>query len=354
MTRTPPPMRKPVTVRVHYPRTSATITLRTARDWDRDLVANRVDQAGTRYSFSLRLDEPFLHLKPVRRDGTQEHWSVGENYRVSPQSGHDLDLYPAFDADGTCSVCALQELSDGKGRGYSFRVFLPPGYAENTLRRYPVLYMHDGQNVFFPAEAFGGTPWRITETLDVLRSMNLVDPVIVVGIYPNARETDYTRPGYDTYGRFLVETLKPAVDHEYRTLAGPGTTAVMGSSLGGVVAFYLAWEWPGVFGMAACMSSTFGWRDDLFERVAREPRRRTRLYLDSGWPGDNFEVTRAMHELLRARGYRDGADLSYLAFPEGTHNEISWAMRAHLPLQFFFRDTGPHPRVHRTRSRRRD
>ncbi|MEO8680604.1 MAG: alpha/beta hydrolase-fold protein [Vicinamibacterales bacterium] len=346
-------MPKPITVHVHYPPTAATIALRTARDWDRDLIPDRVDRKSTRHSFDLLIDESSLYVKPIRLDGTRRHWSVGENYRVSPQAGRDVDIYPAFDSDGTCSVCEQHHLTDQDGLAHHFRVFLPPGYVENTLRRYPVLYMHDGPNLFFQSEAFGGSHWRIAETLDVLQSMNLVDPMIVVGIYPNARETEYTRPGYEAYGRFLVEVLKPAVDREYRTLTDSGATAVMGSSLGGVVSFYLAWEWPEVFGMAACMSSTFGWRDDLFERVAKEPRRHARLYLDSGWPGDNFEATRLMYDLLRAQGYRDGADLSYLAFPEGAHNEISWAMRAHLPLQFFFRDTGRRPGAPVSRPRRR-
>jgi enterochelin esterase-like enzyme len=75
-----------------------------------------------------------------------------------------------------------------------------------------------------------------------------MEEVIVVGICPNERMTEYTLPGYEDYGRFLVETLKPMVDAKYRTLSGPTDTAVMGSSLGGVVSFYLGWQWPDVFG----------------------------------------------------------------------------------------------------------
>jgi predicted alpha/beta superfamily hydrolase len=110
----------------------------------------------------------------------------------------------------------------------------------------------------------------------------------------------------------------------------------MGSSLGGVVALHLAWQYPQVFGMAMFLSSTFGWRDDLRERIATQARRPIRIYLDSGWPGDNYEATRAMHALLRSRGYVDGRDLEYLAFPEARHDERHWAMRTHIPLQHFF------------------
>ncbi len=95
-------------------------------------------------------------------------------------------------------------------------------------------------------------------------------------------------------------------------------------------------DYPQVFGMAASMSGTFGYQDDLAERVTSEIQRDLRLYLDSGWPRDNYEVTRDMRARLVRRGFREGSDLLYLAFPQALHNETSWAMRAHIPFQFFF------------------
>ncbi|HEV7516381.1 MAG TPA: hypothetical protein VGR07_08785, partial [Thermoanaerobaculia bacterium] len=86
-----------------------------------------------------------------------------------------------------------------------------------------------------------------------------------------------------------------------------------------------------------CLSSTFGYRDDLMERVATEAKREIKLYLDSGWPGDNFEATYAMRNHLLERGYQEGSELLYLAFPWAQHNEQNWAMRAHIPFQHFFR-----------------
>src|SRR4029434_3103713 len=153
----------------------------------------------------------------------------------------------------------------------------------NTLKRYPVLYMHDGNNLFLKEEAFLGNTWRTDEVLCVLDKMNALAAACVWGIHPNEREGEYTQPGYEDYGRFLVETLKPLINAKYRTLAGAINTAVMGSSLGGVVSFYLGWQWPEVFGKIACLSSTFAYRDDLLERIAEEPKRRIRIYLDSGW-----------------------------------------------------------------------
>jgi predicted alpha/beta superfamily hydrolase len=227
-------------------------------------------------------------------------------------------------------------LATGTGGEHRFRVFLPPGYQENTLRRYPVLYMHDGNNLFLKEEAFLGNTWRTDEVLNILDRMNAIEEVIVVGVFPNDRMKEYISPGYEDYGRFLAETLKPIIDTKYRTMAGPSETAVMGSSLGGVVSFYLAWQWPDVFGKAACLSSTFTYRDDLLERVATESKRDVKIYLDSGWPGDNYEATRAMRDRLIWKGYYPGSELFYLAFPEAKHDENAWAARSHVAFQFLF------------------
>lgn len=325
-----------VGIRIHYPGGSR-IVLRTDSDWNCDIAPTAVSANGTCSEFVVPTSSPFLYFKPVRRERDSESWSVGHNYLATSTASEPLDVYPIFAVDAHCSACDLRELVDERnGRRHAYRVFYPPGYDENTLQRYPVLYMQDGQNLFFPGEAFQGEHWRVAETLTTLDGMNAIRPVIVVGIYPSDRQVDYTRPGYRDYGRFVVERLKPAIDAEFRTLPGPESTAVMGSSLGGVVSFHLAWQYPEVFGMAACMSSTFGWRDNLAERVSTEPRRPCRIYLDSGWPADNFEVTRNMRDLLRRRGFREGGDLHYFAFPEALHNERHWAMRAHLPFQLFF------------------
>jgi predicted alpha/beta superfamily hydrolase len=256
---------------------------------------------------------------------------------VAALEGYTRDVYPYFDAPQACAEASLREESGDDGtRRHSFRVFLPPGYAENTLQRYPVAYMQDGQNLFFRGEAFQGRTWRVRETVALLTEMNQAAEMIVVGIQPRDRMADYTKPGYEEYGRFLVEELKPRVDAEFRTQKEAAATAVMGSSLGGVVSLYLAWQHAGTFGMAACLSSTFGHADDLRERIADEPRRDLRLYLDSGYPRDNFEVTKQMVALLVDRGYRLGEDLLYLAFPEARHDESAWATRLHVPFQFLF------------------
>jgi predicted alpha/beta superfamily hydrolase len=330
-----------MTIRVYYPLEQGRLVLRTDRDWEESVAPVAEGADGRTFDFHVELDQPFRYFKPVLlRDGTA-HWSQGENYLALAGGSRRVDVYPHFFEDSSCSVCDLRVLPSRRlARQHALRVFLPPGYEENRLASYPVLFMQDGQNLFFQGEAFNGHPWKVEETARILDRMNLIRRVIVVGVYPHDRETDYTRPGYEAYGRYLVEEVKPWVDANYRTLRGPEHVAVMGSSLGGVVSLYLGWEWPQVFGRVACLSSTFGWRDDLLQRVRRENRRPIRIYLDSGWPQDNYEVTRSMCNLLRTRGYRDGQDLFYLAFPGAAHNEEAWAMRAHVPFQWFFTADG--------------
>lgn len=326
-----------IRVRVRYPPGPGEIVLRTELDWERDVAPLAVSEDRTTFDFELRTAAPFLYFKPVLCRGAERRWAIGANCLAVRGAPAPREVYPTFYDDSGCSHCELRELCcEETGATHAYRIFFPPGYGENVLRRYPVLYMQDGQNLFFPGEAFGGEHWRVAETLGILDEMNAAEKVIVVGVYPNDREREYTLPGYGPYGRFLVHALKPRVDAEARTLAGARQTAVMGSSLGGVASFYLAWEWPDVFGSAACLSSTFGWRDDLRGRVEREEKRPVRYYLDSGWPRDNYEVTRDMRAVLRSRGYREGEDLLYFAFPQARHDEHSWAMRSHIPYQFFF------------------
>jgi enterochelin esterase-like enzyme len=325
-------------VAVHYPLARGRLALRAETDWDRDIEPVRSEPARGRFEFRLRADAPFLYYKPVVHDEAGIHWALGENSLCLTDAATPTVVHPHFFEEPGCTECTLAERRSREtaGDGYRFRVFLPPGYHENTLARYPVAWMQDGQNLFFPEESFGGAHWRVRETLAVLDSMSLIRKAIVVGVYPRDRTRDYTRPGYEAYARFLVRELKPWIDATYRTLTVPQETAVLGSSLGGVVSFYLAWEHPETFGMAACLSSTFGWRDDLMGRVASEARRPVRFYLDSGWPGDNYEVTRGMRDRLAARGYQSGRDLFYLAYPEARHDERAWGGRLHVPFQWLF------------------
>jgi predicted alpha/beta superfamily hydrolase len=311
------------------------MVLRTELDWDRDLEPVAVSEEGETSTFELEARKPFLYFKPCLRTGDEGvRWCVGPDMLVLMTIQGKSDVYPYFEGSETGSLSAVMEHDSAiLGRKHLLRVYLPPGYHENTLRRYPVLYMQDGKNLFFPEEAFLGREWQVDEALHLLDGTNAVDRAVVVGVYSEDRMSDYTKPGYEAYARSVVREVKPEVDRRIRVLGSPRETGVVGSSLGGVVSFFMAWEYPEAFGYAACMSSTFSHRDDLIDRVLSEPKHASKFYLDSGWPGDNYEVTLAMAMALSQRGYRVREDFLHLVFPLDEHDEQAWGRRLHIPLQ---------------------
>jgi len=284
----------------------------------------------------LEADQPYLYFKPCLERNGEVHWAVGSNNLALMSEKDDRVSYPFFLSSEKGRFSKLVELpSKILNRVHKLRVYLPPGYDENTLATYPVVYMQDGQNLFFPDEAFMGHEWSVDETSQTLRAMRAVEDLIVVGIYSGDRMQEYTRPGYEAYVRSVIEEIVP---EEKRLLRGGQSRrfrSMWGSSLGGVVSFYAAWEHSEVFGSAVCMSSTFSHKDNLIERVLTESPRDIGVYLDSGWPGDNYEVTMAMATALIARGWRYGHNLLHLCFPNAVHNENAWGVRLHIPMQFF-------------------
>ncbi len=164
--------------------------------------------------------------------------------------------------------------------------------------------------------------------------MSAIEDFVIVGIHSDDRMRDYTEPGYEPYARSLAEEIVPEAQRLLRLESHRRFRSVWGSSLGGVVSFYTVWQHPNVFGTAVCMSSTFSHRNALIDRVLDEPARDVGFYLDSGWPGDNYEVTMAMAAALVTRGWRYGLNLLHLCFPGAEHNEAAWGMRLHLPMQF--------------------
>jgi predicted alpha/beta superfamily hydrolase len=323
-------------LRVCYPLTEGRIVLRTDLDWDRDLEATSVTDDGTTFTFELETKRPFVYFKPCWKVGDHTRWAVGSNALVLMTAQGTRDVYPYFSGSEKGSFSPLIEIdSPVLGRTHVLRAYLPAGYNENTLKKYPVFFMQDGKNLFFPEEAFLGRDWAVGGALDLLDGMNAVDKVVVVGIFSGDRMTEYTKPGYELYGRSVVEDLVPKAAERLRLIGGPKETMVMGSSLGGVVSFYMAWQWPEVFGGAACLSSTFSHKDDLIDRVLTEPKSTSRFYIDSGWPGDNYEVTLAMGLALQSRGYVPRLDFLQLTFPFDGHDESAWGKRIHLPLQLF-------------------
>jgi len=151
-------------------------------------------------------------------------------------------------------------------------VYVPPGYGDDPDQRYPVLYMHDGQNLYNPEDAFGGVVWGVDETAQRLILAGEISPLIIVGIYNagGARVDEYTpvkaergrMRGHggkaDHYGRMIIEELKPFIDREYLTRPEREFTGLGGSSLGGLVSLYLGVKRPDVFSRLAVISPPSG------------------------------------------------------------------------------------------------
>lgn len=326
-------------IRIFYPLEEGKIVIHSEKNWSHGIEPAIVDKDRHCYEFHVNHDKYYLSFKPCIRLGSRLLWSRGMNKLAIMDMPEVQDFYPYFYDSEEGTITDITEIpSSVFNMKRKLRIYMPPGYNENILKRYSVLYMHDGKNLFFPEEAFLGQDWKINNTLELLDRMNFIDQSIVVGVYAEDRFNEYTKPGYEKYGRFMVEELKPWIDGNYRTMHGRENNFIMGSSLGGVLSFYLAWQWPEVFGGAACLSSTFSWHDDLIERVEKEPlrgRAKLKFYLDSGWPADNYEVTLKMAMTLISRGYNLGRDFLYLAFPLASHGESAWGERAHIPLQLF-------------------
>jgi predicted alpha/beta superfamily hydrolase len=324
------------TLRLAYPSGKGKIVLRTENDWDKDVEPVSISEDGNTLTFELSAYQPFLYFKPCLIDEKSEyHWAVGANKLLLMEEKDQRIVYPYFFGSELGRYSDLIEFpSKILDRTHYLRVYLPPGYDENTLSTYAVAFMQDGQNLFFPEEAFLGQTWDVDETSQIMHKMGAMEDVVIVGIRPGDRMKEYTSPGYVDYARSLAEEIVPFAESRLRIGTDRRFRSVWGSSLGGVVSFYTVWQHPDVFGVAVCMSSTFSHKDNLIERVMSEPAPDVAFYLDSGWPEDNYEVTMAMAMALVSRGWKYGFNLFHLCFPHAQHDESSWGMRLHLPMQF--------------------
>ncbi len=232
-------------------------------------------------------------------------------------------------------------------------VYLPPGYDHDPSRRYPVLYLQDGQNLFDSATAFLGNEWGLDEAAEYLIEKGEIAPLIIVGIYNTGvkRISEYTpvrdrrgRGGLARrYGRMIVEDLKPFIDSQYRTSTGPEDTGLGGSSLGGLVSLFLGLQYPEVFGKLAVMSPSVWWANrDILQRVRRlRPKARAKIWLDIGTAegGRPYLVQRDTQDLKDAlveKGWKPGVDLAFHVDQGAGHDEKAWGYRIQYALKFLF------------------
>lgn len=214
-------------------------------------------------------------------------------------------------------------------------VWLPPDYEKNTRKHYPVLYMHDGQNIFDPLTSAFGNDWQIDETCDSMIKAGIIEPLIVVGIYNTKdRSSEYT-PGIkgSAYMKFVIENVKPLIDRTYRTRSGRKYTFAAGSSAGGTITFMLAWNYPGIFSKAFCLSPAFKIQNidvvkDVMEYSGR--KKNVTFYIDDGGKGLETQLRPGIDEMMNAlnkKGYVKDKDYYWVSAPEAEHNEAAWAKR---------------------------
>jgi len=236
-------------------------------------------------------------------------------------------------------------------------VYLPPSYP-TANRTYPTLYMHDGQNLFDEATSFAGE-WRVDEALEELAEEGI--EAIVVGVpntgadrlheYSPFRDARFGGGRAADYVKFIVDTVKPLVDEEFRTTGERDATGTIGSSMGGLISLYAFFERPDVFGAVGAVSPSVGFaRGALIDYLERARFVGGRIYMDVGThegrprdrdplelrrrPAAYLRMVRDARDLLVRKGYREGPDLLYIEDEGAVHNEAAWAERLPQLLRF--------------------
>ncbi|WP_051321539.1 alpha/beta hydrolase-fold protein [Chrysiogenes arsenatis] len=242
-------------------------------------------------------------------------------------------------------------------------IWRPPHYATNAYQRYPVLYVHDGQNLFDPATSFAGVDWGFGVTMERLIAEGAIREAIVVGIWNTPErynEYDATRvfenalshveqrayqqewgtPKGDTYLAFLVNELKPFIDMHYRTLSDQNNTFLLGSSMGGIISIYGLCEYPHVFGGVAALSTHWpavAGKMEVYLADHLPPAGTHRLYFDFGTEGVDapYEAyQQVVDRRIRLAGYVENEDWITCKFDGAEHSEAAWRERLELPLMF--------------------
>ena len=242
-------------------------------------------------------------------------------------------------------------------------VWLPPGYDGNRGQRYPVLYMHDGQNIFDGKSAFGGVSWRVHDAMVRLIGEGKVRPAIIVGVWNTQKRFQEYMPQKavaggkadgmkglpvpvsgeilsDNYLKFLVTELKPFIDSNYRTLTDRKNTFIMGSSMGGLISAYAISEYPKVFGGAGCVSTHWPAGEGIVIEYLKKhlpDARNHKIYFDFGTKTLDalYEpYQKKMDEVMKKAGYAEGKNWMTRKFEGAEHSEKSWSERVDIPLAF--------------------
>ena len=253
-------------------------------------------------------------------------------------------------------------------------IYTPPGYENDPEKDYPVLYMHDGQNVFeaFKEDSFNGTTWRADRAADRLIARGAIEPLLIVGVAngrerrmaeylppymtfrpkfrdPAGREAPAEVPGKaDRTARYYIADVDRYIRANYRVKAGRNARATCGSSMGGLFSTYLAWEFPEFARRHALVSPSY-WVTrnqegslEILDRIAAGPKPDLRIWIDSGTTdivgkgNDGMLTTRDAQQIMQDIGFTPGRDFHYFLDEGGDHSEGTWARRMPNILKFLF------------------
>ena len=230
-------------------------------------------------------------------------------------------------------------------------LYLPRAYAEETSRGFPLLVLHDGQNLFDGDLSYvRNSTWCVGSTADDEIASGRVEPLVILGVANTGveRMAEYT-PTADRrlgggkgrlYARLLVEELLPRMTAEYRILPGPLHTGVAGSSLGGLISLAIGLRYPNIFGRIGVMSPSIWWDDRTILKDVRSLAEALplKIWLDMGTAEGLRHLRDAdlLAHLLEAKGWQPGDDLLYRRIPGGLHSESAWAARFGEVLRFLF------------------
>lgn len=213
-------------------------------------------------------------------------------------------------------------------------VLLPPSYFTSD-RRYPALYMHDGQNLFDAAEAYGGVEWGVDESMAALAEEDIEALVVAIDHGGETRISDYNPFGAGAgkhYLTWLLGDLKPLIDGEFRTQPERESTYMGGSSMGGLISLYALFHAPEIVGGVIAMSpSLWVHRFAILDDARLAPLDGARVYLDHG---TREQSARPMLQALQARGMVDGENLIFVSEKGGKHTEEAWARRFPNAVRF--------------------
>jgi predicted alpha/beta superfamily hydrolase len=329
----------PARLIVHYPAGAHFVSARGDGGGLSFAQGKTLARTGNTFTAVLELSAPAEWI-PLLDDVT---FAIGGNYSIAP--AQTVEIWPHFTTtQGQVITLIAAFHSTVLDNTRAIYAYLPPTYLENTEATFPVVYMHDGQNLWaaHPELALGGVTWQVDTAFDNAANNGTFKEAVVIGVPSNAQRIyEYTPTvdsgyptggGADLYLQMLAQELKPAVDMMLSPRTDTASTLMAGSSLGGLVTAYAGRTKPTVFGRIAALSPSTWWDNDVIvsdvQTTPAAPNRPLRVYVDSAdTSADSVTDTNALAAAYVSVGYVEGTDLLHVVQAGAQHNETYWAQR---------------------------